>query len=156
MNDERFSHIPFIFITAKAEPKEKIMSLNKGAFDFITKPFLMEELGMKIKAIIEQKNRISAAAIRDIKKQFTNDNLIGTIQKQDDIFNMNALTFNLTDREKEIILLVRDGLDYEKIADSLHISKHTVNRHVQNIYEKTCANSKTTLINKLFLQASNY
>lgn len=42
----------------------------------------------------------------------------------------------LTPREKEILLLIRDGLPSKQIADALGISIHTVNRHRQNILEK--------------------
>ncbi|MDE7136286.1 MAG: helix-turn-helix transcriptional regulator, partial [Muribaculaceae bacterium] len=42
----------------------------------------------------------------------------------------------LTDREKEILLLIKDGNPSKKIADILGISIHTVNRHRQNIIEK--------------------
>jgi len=42
----------------------------------------------------------------------------------------------LTDREKEILRLIRDGKPSKQIADMLGISIHTVNRHRQNILEK--------------------
>jgi DNA-binding CsgD family transcriptional regulator len=42
-----------------------------------------------------------------------------------------------TDRELEIIKLIRDGLDSEHIAEKLFLSKHTVNTHRKNILEKT-------------------
>lgn len=42
----------------------------------------------------------------------------------------------LTAREKEILLLIRDGKPSKQIADVLGISIHTVNRHRQNIIEK--------------------
>lgn len=42
----------------------------------------------------------------------------------------------LTDREKEILLLVKEGKASKQIADILGISLHTVNRHRQNIIEK--------------------
>lgn len=42
----------------------------------------------------------------------------------------------LTDREKEILLLIRDGKPSKQIADALGISIHTVNRHRQNILER--------------------
>lgn len=42
----------------------------------------------------------------------------------------------LTDREKEVLTLIRDGLPSKQIADELDISIHTVNRHRQNILEK--------------------
>lgn len=42
----------------------------------------------------------------------------------------------LTPREKEILLLIREGKPSKQIADILRISIHTVNRHRQNIIEK--------------------
>lgn len=42
----------------------------------------------------------------------------------------------LTIREKEILLLIQQGLPSKQIADRLHISPHTVNRHRQNILSK--------------------
>jgi DNA-binding CsgD family transcriptional regulator len=42
-----------------------------------------------------------------------------------------------TDREFEIIRLIRDGLESEQIAEKLFLSKHTVNTHRKNILEKT-------------------
>lgn len=42
----------------------------------------------------------------------------------------------LTDREKEILHLIKEGKPSKQIADILEISVHTVNRHRQNILEK--------------------
>ena len=42
----------------------------------------------------------------------------------------------LTEREKEILLLIKDGKPSKQIADMLGISIHTVNRHRQNILER--------------------
>lgn len=42
----------------------------------------------------------------------------------------------LSDREKQILLLVKEGKPSKKIADELGISIHTVNRHRQNIIQK--------------------
>lgn len=42
----------------------------------------------------------------------------------------------LTDREKEILLMIKEGKLSKQIADLLEISVHTVNRHRQNILEK--------------------
>jgi hypothetical protein len=43
----------------------------------------------------------------------------------------------LTDREFEIIKLIKEGHDSEQIAEKLFLSKHTVNTHRKNILEKT-------------------
>jgi DNA-binding CsgD family transcriptional regulator len=42
-----------------------------------------------------------------------------------------------TDREFEIIKMIKEGLDSEKIAQKLFLSKHTVNTHRKNILEKS-------------------
>jgi len=148
--DERFGHIPFIFLTAMDTSKEKISGLGLGALDFITKPFSMEELKMKIRTIINQKTRISEAAVREIKKQFNSEHLVSKKQKNDEMFNMNALKYNLTAREKEIVTYIRQGLKYDDIGKILHISDHTVTRHVQNIYQKIDATTKIGLIDKMY------
>jgi signal transduction histidine kinase/DNA-binding NarL/FixJ family response regulator len=148
--DERWTHIPFIFLTAKDDKETKMQSLAMGAIDFIAKPFLIQEVKLKIKTFREQIQRISAASIRDIKKQYSDVYLTNIKQNQEKLFETNAAHHSLTTREKEIILHLKQGMEYETIANQLHISKHTVNRHVQNIYEKVGVNSKAALIDKLF------
>jgi len=48
-----------------------------------------------------------------------------------------AIGHSLTDREFEIIKLIKEGLDSEQIAERLFLSKHTVNTHRKNILNKT-------------------
>lgn len=52
----------------------------------------------------------------------------------------------LTEREKEILLLIREGNPSKQIADLLNISVHTVNRHRQNIIEKLCVGNSIEAI----------
>lgn len=47
-----FSNIPVIFLTAKGEDTDKILGLNIGADDYITKPFAIEELLARIRAAL--------------------------------------------------------------------------------------------------------
>ena len=42
-----------------------------------------------------------------------------------------------SDREFEIIKLIKEGFDSEQIAEKLFLSKHTVNTHRKNILDKT-------------------
>lgn len=51
----------------------------------------------------------------------------------------------LTQREMEICILVKDGMDNQDIADRLLISPHTAKTHLKNIYEKMEVNSRTLL-----------
>jgi len=56
----------------------------------------------------------------------------------------------LSEREKEILLLLSDGLRYKEIADKLFLSTETVRTHIRNIYEKLQVNSRTEALNKTF------
>lgn len=54
----------------------------------------------------------------------------------------------LTEREKEILELLSQGLLYKEIADKKFISIDTVKKHVGNIYRKLHVNNKVEAINK--------
>lgn len=50
--------------------------------------------------------------------------------------------FQLSEREKEILQLLSEGLEYKEIAAKIFISANTVKKHVINIYNKLHVNSK--------------
>ena len=50
----RFSNVPVIFLTAKSEDADKILGLNLGADDYITKPFLPAELTARVRSSIRR------------------------------------------------------------------------------------------------------
>ena len=52
-----FSNVPIIMLTAKGEDMDKILGLDNGADDYITKPFNILEVKARIKAIIRRTNR---------------------------------------------------------------------------------------------------
>jgi DNA-binding NarL/FixJ family response regulator len=57
-----------------------------------------------------------------------------------------VITPEFTDREKEVILLCRDGLIYKEIAARLCISVHTVNTHKKNIFLKLGINNTMEMV----------
>ena len=57
--------------------------------------------------------------------------------------------YNITEREKEIILYISGGLSNQEISDKLDISLGTVKNHVFNIFQKTHAKSRIELCNLL-------
>jgi DNA-binding response OmpR family regulator len=48
--DEKYKHIPILMLTAKTQEKDKILGMETGADDYITKPFEMDYLMEKVKA----------------------------------------------------------------------------------------------------------
>ena len=53
-NDPMLSETPILFLTAKAEDDDKIEGLMAGADDYMTKPFNMEELHLRVRAILRR------------------------------------------------------------------------------------------------------
>lgn len=54
----------------------------------------------------------------------------------------------LSDKEKEVLKLLVDGLSYKMIADRTKLSFHTIHTHIKNIYEKLHVNSKSEAVAK--------
>jgi two-component system, OmpR family, response regulator ArlR len=58
----QFSNVPVIMVTAKDEVTSKVMGLDLGADDYITKPFAIEELLARIRAVFRRKNEVTASS----------------------------------------------------------------------------------------------
>jgi DNA-binding response OmpR family regulator len=52
--DERYKHIPILMLTAKTQEKDKVLGLETGADEYITKPFEMDYLIEKVKAYLSK------------------------------------------------------------------------------------------------------
>jgi two-component system alkaline phosphatase synthesis response regulator PhoP len=51
--DERYKNIPIIMLTARAQEKDRIIGMETGADEYITKPFDMDKLLERVKAYLE-------------------------------------------------------------------------------------------------------
>ena len=50
------SEIPILFLTAKSMTEDKVIGFNSGGDDYLTKPFSVEELQLRIKALLKRVN----------------------------------------------------------------------------------------------------
>ena len=53
--DERYQPVPIIMLTARGEERDKVLGLDTGADDYITKPFSPRELVSRIKAVLRRR-----------------------------------------------------------------------------------------------------
>ncbi len=60
--DPKTAHIPVIMLTAKAEEVDRIVGLELGADDYVTKPFSPRELVLRVKTILRRASGKSAPA----------------------------------------------------------------------------------------------
>jgi DNA-binding NarL/FixJ family response regulator len=56
----------------------------------------------------------------------------------------------LSEREKEVVVGLVDGLSYKLIGDRMHVSLETVRFHIKNIYSKLHVHSRSEVIRKSF------
>ncbi|MEK6795453.1 MAG: response regulator transcription factor [Spirochaetota bacterium] len=54
-SDERTGNIPIIMLTAKSEESDKVLGLELGADDYMTKPFSTRELTARVKAVLRRR-----------------------------------------------------------------------------------------------------
>lgn len=94
------AHIPIIFITAKDTENDMITGFNIGADDYISKPFSLREVVVRIKAVLR---RTAAAPQGATDKLVYKGLIIDTVQKK---VTIDEVETPLTKKEFEILLLL--------------------------------------------------
>lgn len=127
---------PIIFVTAKTSTLDKLLGFEVGADDYITKPFIIEELVARVKAHIRRNNRVEVSNI--IK--------IGDIEINLDSYEVykNNNLIDLSTREFELLayLMKNAGivLSKEKIFNSVWGENYgdigTVAVHIKSLRNK--------------------
>ena len=136
-----FSNVPIIMLTAKGEDMEKILGLEYGADDYITKPFNILEVKARLKAIMRRNtgNERKDTNVSEIK---SGDITLNTYNRR--VF-INEVEYNLTSREFDIMLLFirnpgkiysRDELLKEIWGGEGSGDSRTVDVHVRRLREK--------------------
>ncbi len=143
--------IPVIFLSAKSEEVDKIMGLNMGADDYITKPFTPMELLARVGSQLRRYKRFMD---RLEKKEPENPKIhrIGGLEVNEETVEVLAdgSLVRLTPMEFKILLLLiknpgrvfsADEI-YERVWNERAVNTDTVMVHVRNIREKIEINPK--------------
>lgn len=97
-----FSNVPIIMLTAKSEDMDKIMGLEYGADDYITKPFNILEVKARIKAILR---RFAKPAAEESKPKTAEINGLKIDVDSRRVF-VNGKEINLTAKEFDVLELL--------------------------------------------------
>ncbi len=120
---------PVIFLTGHADVPTAVESVKRGAFDFCEKPFSDNVLVDRI----EQALLLSA------------ERLTQRLHRQQLLQRLSELT----ERERDVMRLVVEGLPNKLIADRLDISVRTVEVHRARVFDKMQVKSAVELANLL-------
>ena len=137
-----FSDVPIIMLTAKGEDMDKILGLEYGADDYITKPFNILEVKARIKAIIrragsdhEEKEKAKTIEVGDLRmdcegrRVFIAGKEINLTAKEFDVLELLMLNPNKV-YSREMLLTMVWGEDYPGDV-------RTVDVHIRRLREKT-------------------
>ena len=123
------ARLPVIFLTGHADVPTAVDAVKRGAFDFCEKPFSDNALVDRIEQALAQ----SAAVLESSGERE----------------HLQALLDELTERERDVMRLVVEGLPNKLIADQLDISVRTVEVHRARVFDKMEVRSAVELANLL-------
>ena len=137
-----FSNMPIIMLTAKSEDSDKILGLEYGADDYITKPFNIMEVKARIKAVMRRNSLNEKTPVKN------NDRLVFGDLKLDHknrMVNIAGKLINLTSKEFDILelLLTHPNTVYSREellkliwGEDFPGDVRTVDVHVRRLREK--------------------
>ncbi|WP_337098023.1 response regulator transcription factor [Paenibacillus sp. YIM B09110] len=128
----KYPNIKIVMLTSFLEDDKVYGAIEAGATSYVLKTVSSEELiyalGAAFKGMPVMTADVSQALTRGLRQR--------TAQSGDE---------GLTEREKEVLLLISDGQSNKEIAEELHISIKTVKTHVSNLLMKCELEDRTQL-----------
>lgn len=136
--------IPIIVISAWCDESTILEALKKGATGYLLKERDDVELLLAIRNVLQGGVPIDPFIAQYLIQKSTNPPLITPKMPPPRSSN----TFNLTDREKEVLSFIAQGMSNKEIADMLYVSKNTVETHIRNCYKKLFVSNRTMAAHK--------
>jgi DNA-binding NarL/FixJ family response regulator len=125
--------LDLIMLTVKSDDESIFKSLKAGACGYLTKNVFLSKLESAIREARAGGAPMSSVIARRVVSSFN---------------SFKNPTYDLTEREQEVLTQLCQGKSYKVIAETLFVSTNTVNYHLKNIYSKLHVNSKAEAIVK--------
>ena len=141
-----FSDMPIIMLTAKGDDMDKILGLDYGADDYITKPFNILEVKARMKAIMRRTSKTARPEKQTVRKAGGLE-----LDEQNRRVYVDGREINLTAKEFDVLELLMQNPDKVYSRESLlglvwgaefPGDARTVDVHIRRLREKIEANPK--------------
>ncbi len=132
--DEKLKFIPVIILTVRSSLEDKINSLNLGADDYLTKPFINEELLAKVRVMLrikdlhdelkreKDKNILLTQAL---EKRYSFGNILGKNARMQEVFELIS---DIANTDSTVLIQGESGTGKELIARAIHFNSHRKNK----------------------------
>src|SRR3954463_4038404 len=120
---EALPQTPVILITAYKTVETALEAMKLGAYDYITKPFKVDELQLTIQRALDNQSlvRENRNLRQIVKEKYRFENIIGTSGKMQDIYNLIA---KVADTDSTILIQGESGTGKELVARALHFNSN--------------------------------
>ena len=133
-----FPDAKIIILTAHQEKQYVLAALKAGAHGYIVKSSRLTEIYQGIQDAIRYGGTLCPRICYMLICHINEDPL-------------QNIRYKLTEREYELLNLLKEGHSYKIMADRLHLSVFTVNHHLKKIYHKLNVSSKSELVSRICL-----
>lgn len=144
-----FRLLPIVLLTERATTKERIEGYESGCDVYLPKPFEMDELGAVIRNLVERQldRKVSFPDSHTASDRPSDWDSPSTQEKRPrEAIAPNSTAIELTEREKEVLVLLAIGLSNVEIGKKLYRSPRTVEKHVSSLLRKTETSNRAELI----------
>ena len=138
-SNSALKEIPIIILTAKDDEVDKVVGFELGADDYVTKPFSVRELILRVKAVLKRNQK--TATPLEINRNF--GSLVMDIESHevfidDEEITLTALEFKLLNQlvERRGRVQTRDQLLSDVWGYSSDVTTRTVDTHIKRLREK--------------------
>ena len=124
-----------IILTVHDDNENVFNAICAGASGYLLKDLSADNIVNSIKEVMNGGAPMNSHIAKKVLNMFRDQNI-----KSDG--------YDLSEREKEILSLLVDGLSKKQIAEKIFLSHHTVDSHIRNIYAKLEVHSRSSAISK--------